>query len=110
MDIETILKNIDNFFETQPKEVIDEIDAKMKLVRFDDDISIEEYCDAFNVIYRDAYLADEVIYSGQYPVMTKMAGPINIDGFANSLSQNEYTDTKSSDTHCETSEVWSQVA
>lgn len=50
MDINEILKNIDDFFANTPKEIIDEIDAKVAAVSFPD-VSYEEYLSRFTDSY-----------------------------------------------------------
>lgn len=50
MDINEILKNIDDFFAYAPKEVKEEIDAKVAAVSFND-VSYEDYLSGFSNHY-----------------------------------------------------------
>lgn len=107
MDSKDILKSIDEFFASADEKVLAEVNAAFS-VKFDGDISLEEYLDGFSSEYFYVCHSEQntYIYSDKH---IKLGGQYsNLISFENTSSNYEESDlvmsskTKSEDKECVT--------
>lgn len=97
MDIQKILNNIDDFFANTPKQIIDEIDAKVAATSIPS-VSLEEYLDTLANSY-DFIDNENVVFDGNQDAISFVGessfnAPFDFSTFLNSISESGYTNVQ----------------